>query len=713
MKKIYSLMAMLMVSAVGFAQGTMTEENATLSDMGYRLEKDVNWYEGTINGTVFYDPGYEYGSGVDCLSYTDASDNGIKLNNYSINQCINENMEWFYLQLTGNGITCEPGKNGLRSTKNERWIAVSGLRPGQILAIDISNSDEAQFVPNSTACNAKTEWADTMTDPLQVVEITSEVHAIQELAGDGTVDTFRYFKVNEDNTTGWMYAKFNGKSVTSIWRMQIWSSNDDAEAVSAPVYSMKGVDGTARWIRIKPGQSTLNNEVRTYYSVDGSEPLYLEDTDEIDHYDPIIDPETGDTIGQEPVYKKIAKQEGGEWGDYLYDTTLGDEAFVAISESDDEDGDGFVTLKSRSITEGGVFSDVTEATYQVGEIVLNGPSLTLISMNGIERNYKIGWDNNTLCGEEYTLVAEIDGGGSNPVAVGDVILATKSVKVTVEAAGYTTGETEIEVLNPDVEYFVKEDGKYNWDFTTFTDEQLEKINQTYVTGGIYYPDPEDSTKVITYTREEFLLGETEAGEEIPDAAEALYGSFGWDQLDSRMAGRHWRVMLTDTLTTTSSEGTDSVYYTFSFGEDHVGLFHDGLVLDCPMAGTYPDNWSAMAIFDNGNGLYCVTKPTFTIPEVKYGEYVAYSTNKTAACEPAQDNWDGETTTYGFTKTLDKESYIYTIAVYTTENLPDNIAAPMNNAEFQKINAIYNLAGQQVARDYKGVVIKNGKKYLQK
>lgn len=101
-------MAMLMVSAVGFAQGTMTEENATLSDMGYRLEKDVNWYEGTINGTVFYDPGYEYGSGADCLSYTDASDNGIKLNNYSINQCINENMEWFYLQLTGNGITCEP-----------------------------------------------------------------------------------------------------------------------------------------------------------------------------------------------------------------------------------------------------------------------------------------------------------------------------------------------------------------------------------------------------------------------------------------------------------------------------------------------------------------------------------------------------------------------------------------------------------------------------
>ena len=28
-------------------------------------------------------------------------------------------------------------------------------------------------------------------------------------------------------------------------------------------------------------------------------------------------------------------------------------------------------------------------------------------------------------------------------------------------------------------------------------------------------------------------------------------------------------------------------------------------------------------------------------------------------------------------------------------------------------AIYNLAGQQVSKDYKGVVVKNGKKFIQK
>ena len=717
MKKFYSLLGALMLSSVSFAQGTMTSENAFLEQMGFRLEKDVNWYEGTLNGTPFYAEDYEYGSGNDCLSYT-ASSTGIALNAYTINQCTNDNMEWFNLQLTGNGIICTPGVKGLASTKNERWIAISGLRANQIIAIDLSDTTKTQFVANSTACNSKTGWADTMTEPLQVYELTDSIHALQELAEEGSSDTFRYFQVNPDNdtTTGWLYAKFNGKSATNMWHMQIWSDKNDAEVVSAPVFSMKGVYDTARWIAVKPGVSTFGNEVRTYYSTDGSEPLYLKDTDVIDYYEYTYDDETGEVIDSVAVYVKVAEQNLGEWGDFLYDASAGDDAYISIDPSMDDDGDGFVTLKARSITDDGVFSDVYEQTYEVGAIVLNAPTLTLVGLDGVDRKYQIGWDNNTLCSEDYYLTTVIDGGNETlEFAVGDVISATQSIQITVSSEGYEDGTTNMDVLEPNVDYYAKDGEKNIWDFQNLSEEQIEKINQQYVIGGKYV-DPEDSTIVLTYTREEYLNGETADGEPIPESVEPVYGAYGWDTADSRNTNRHWRTMLTDTTYVDSSTGiADSAVYVFSYAEDQVDLFHDGLGVEASVGGTYPSCYSAMAIFVDGSGLYCMTKGTFTLPEVKYGEYVVFSSSAGTTCEGAQATWDADTqtTSYGYTKSVNSGAYLYSISVYTTENLPDSIDRVSSSLKPAVSKHVYNLAGQQVDASYRGIVIKNGKKYLAK
>ena len=213
------------VSAANIIKEYSTAPNATLAEMGYTIEKDVNWYEGTVNGVSFLPDGYVFGSGVDALSYT-AADNGIILNGYGINQCTNKGLEWFYLQLTSSGITCEPGVNGLRSTKNERWIAINGLKANQIIAVELTDVTETQFVVNSTDCSNKTGWSDALTDPLQVFEITDSIHNIQELAGNGISNSYRFFRVNPAGN-GWMYAKFNGKSPNNMLQMQIWSPKQD------------------------------------------------------------------------------------------------------------------------------------------------------------------------------------------------------------------------------------------------------------------------------------------------------------------------------------------------------------------------------------------------------------------------------------------------------------------------------------------------------
>ena len=66
----------------------------------------------------------------------------------------NEGLEFLSVHTMKDQMHLVPG-TGLRSTGNERWIAIKDLREGQILTFDISNQDSTQFIVNSNACFGK------------------------------------------------------------------------------------------------------------------------------------------------------------------------------------------------------------------------------------------------------------------------------------------------------------------------------------------------------------------------------------------------------------------------------------------------------------------------------------------------------------------------------------------------------------------------------
>lgn len=70
------------------------------------------------------------------------------------------------------------------------------------------------------------------------------------------------------------------------------------------------------------------------------------------------------------------------------------------------------------------------------------------------------------------------------------------------------------------------------------------------------------------------------------------------------------------------------------------------------------------------------------------------------------NGDKETSIYPFT--LDVKSISRIETTYTPTGISNTVVAPV-----AKSSKIYNLAGQQVDTSYKGVVVKDGKKYVQK
>ena len=365
MKKIYALIASaLMMLPFSASAQTMTTDNTVLTDWGYRLEKDVNFVEGTVNETPI----------VPSHSITWGAVESYKINKQAVTRFANEGLEFMGVNVAGNGIDWPEGK-GLRSTRNERWIVVNDLRVGQIVALDISNTDTVQFVVNSDACNDGTGWADNLVDPLIVEPISGSVHEIQELAEEGSADTYRYFKVINE---GPMFAKFNGKTQNFIYRMQIWSKNDDPEAVSSPSLKMVGVNGDARNIEFKPGVSTYGNEVKTYYAFEGNDPVYLKDSEEIDHYEytyevdaegnPVLD-ENGNPVKADStaVYKQVIDLDSfaeiGEYGDNLFNP---EDGAVSVSANDDEDGDGIVIVKAASVSSEGNLSQIVTINVVFG-----------------------------------------------------------------------------------------------------------------------------------------------------------------------------------------------------------------------------------------------------------------------------------------------------------------------------------------------------------
>lgn len=693
MKKFYALVASaLMMLPFSASAQTMTTENSILEEWGYRLEKDVNFVEGTVNEKPIVPN--------DQLKWGDVE--SYKINQQAVTRLANEGLEFMGVNVAGNGINMLAGK-GLQSTKNERWIVVNDLRVGQIVALDISNKDTVQFVVNSNACNANTGWADNLVDPLIVEPISGSVHELQEIAEPGSADAIRYFKVINE---GAMFAKFNGKTPNYLYRMQIWAKNDEPEAVTAPSIKMVGVNGDARNIEFKSGESTYGNEVKTYYAFEGNDPVYLKDSEEVDHYEytyeldgdgnPVIGEDGNPVIiDQTPVYKKVIDMDavaeaGGEFGDYVFNPEDGS---VAVSAGDDEDGDGIVIIKYASVSSEGAVSQIMTTSMNIGEIQLNAPTLSLVSFSGFDRKYKIGWANNTLCGEDYMFVIETGEGGYSEteanVGIGELVSSAKSIKVTVKVEGYADGIGEIaEVDVKDVDVKVRTDlgngqnEEHNWDFCTLTQEVLEMVKGKT---DYWYLPGENGEVVKTYTEEEY---EQLSPEESKGLVQVLK-YFGWDAVDSRNLSRHWRTWIPE-YEVVDGEQTETILST-SYAEDQTGLLN-GLVVD----NDHP-KYSTIAIFTNKAGLYFMSKGTIVVENVAYGEYVAVTTNTGTTITQYLD------TENPFTFNVKQDTYVHSIDVYTYDNLPDNVEC-ITAPDASQRTAIYTIGGVEVKAPAKGINI---------
>lgn len=718
MRKLYSIIAaaLLMFPASLMAQ-TMTEENAILDQEGYRLEKDVNFRDGFVNGKeIVPNNGLQFGVTED-----------YKINNYQPQRVTNEGLEFMSIQLAGNGIDLVNGQ-GLKSIKNERWIVINDLREGQIVAFDISGTED-QFVANSNACNGNTGWADTFVDPLIVEEISGSIHELQEIAAGNTgaegetsaADTYRYYKVINN---GAMFAKFNGKQVNYIYRMQIWSPKGEAEVVSTPSLKLTKVNGDARSLEFKAGESTLNKACTTWYGIvdRGEVALFLEDTEEIDHYEYeyqydgegniVYENDEPVIISQTPVYKKKFTDEAltsGEYGANMYNPEDGS---IDVYASDDEDGDGFVEIQAATVSETGMFSDVITLRVSVGEITLNAPTLTLTGINGDRRTYTVSWTNNTLCGEDWQIYVT---GDDEEVAVeydlntiGEPVTVTKNITAVVRVEGYTDGVYTIdEVEGKGIDMRLSEvvgngeNEAHNWDFQNLSEGTLAKINLQVVDH--YAVLDAEGNELRTYTVEQ------EANEQIPEddlgVIVAVPQYFGWDGADSRNAARHWRTWI-PTYEEDEQGNPTTTIVSSTYAEDLTGMFN-GLVVD----NTH-DSYSTMAIFTDASGLFFMSRGTVEVSGLNYGEYVMTSSSAGTSVEQYLDA-TGAPLSLGFGNGV----YLYSIDVFTYDSLPDAINAVENG--LAKKGLVYSIDGRIVNRNgqinglQKGLYIINGQKVMVK
>lgn len=723
MRKFYSLIAFVVLSVVSLtasaAYDLPEDETAFLATEAYnmRLVKAYNFVDWTVNGEAIEGTGFTFGEQNVALPLMNLTAGGpFPVTNVGL-----ENMyaQGTYLRKTANGMDTS-GQSG------PRWIGFNGMSKGTVIVIQATvgstnkgeqryndeNGNSEFIIANAYRYNVNSDWAmhfyNENDQSMQVEVITDEVHAAQdadlEEGQESKADGFFYFRVLED---GPVYFAVGRNAV--VQGIQFWMSNDAAEAITPPSMKVVGVDGEARQLEFKPGESTYGNKVVTYYSTDGDDPVFLKDSEEIDHYE-----------GDDPVYKKVLDEsqfvKDDETGTIWYGPNApfnAEDGYIYVDASDDEDGDGKVTVKAVSVSESTrVISAIQEIEVYVGEIQLNEPTLTLAGINGTERTYKMTWNNNTLCGEPYDFIFENGEDlyveyewdsetNSNP-AFDATFSSETTIKMTVRVEGYIDGVTEIEVYEAGENYSpIAEEGEHDWDFQNLTQEQLNMINQQVIDH--YYIEDEDGNVKATYTIEEFEAGVGDDGTDLlGDNVLPAYFVCGWDGSDSRNNARHWRTWIPTYELDDNSQPTTTIASS-AYAEDKTGLL-DGLTLD----NNHP-SYSTMAIFTDKSGLFFMSKGTLKVNEVKYGQIVVLTTN-TGVTVAKVDN-----APEGYEFTIGQGTYVYSIDIVTPDVLPEVpeelVGVEGVKAADAKKGVRYNLAGQRVNKAYKGLVIEDGKVLL--
>lgn len=720
MKKLYLLLvAALICTAANAANTTVKVTQEALAFLeGYNVSKIYDFVNWTINGEAI--------EGEWTMS-TDAA--GFKANNWAgaaqtMYQCKTEGLTQLYSSDTGGirprTIANENGKacGIFNGASGGRAFSIADLKATMIVAIQRGTNDAAKPITSTYLSTSATNFA---------VEITDSIHAIQEAVdadgdgeADGVNDGLFYYRMITDGRIDLVFERSHW-----IAAYAVLTDASMAEYVTSPVLKLAGVYETMRNIAVEPGTSSLGNAVETYYAFEGADPLFMVETEEIESIDTVfvIDETTGEKIIESTtinyVRKPVYNEEFECWGENIYDPEVG--STLDISEADDEDMDGFVTVKAVSITAEGVMSEIVEVKFAVNAITLNAPTLTLVGMEGTNRNYKIGWANNTLCGEEFQIIYETAEGFVNEEAtIGEIISTAEGVTVTVKVNGYLDGVLDFQDIdNEGIEYARKNtefaaEGKNDWEFQKLTTEQYQKI-RGQILDYAYSVNAEGDTTF--YSVEEYESGEIA----IPEGTVEVYKHFGWWWDGGTNDRATWGVLM-DTVWTDDTK-TEYTIENVRYEEDLVGIFHSGLSIDCPPNAK---NNSCIMIYCDQKpelGLYMMAKCTVNIEGLNYGEYVTMATGwgGSTYVNTTETTCDMVTTDGLFSKSFGQGVHIMNINVYTSENLPDAIEKVEDNSA--NYANVFSIDGRMVRKNanvgtalnglQKGIYIMNGKKYLVK
>lgn len=687
MRKIYYLILVALLCICGgstLKAQTLDPEVVASYFEGYSVTKDYDFIAWTLNDEAM---------GTLAVSSTAAD---FKVNNFAVYAATNEGMTDFYFQNAAQTYKRD-GYGIYNFGSGGRSISIASLKAGMVIVIEAVQGQT--YALNFTAINS--DDVDCLTD------------SIHEAQGEAA-DAYTYFRMKTDGRLD--YSLSRGCYIRSL---VILADDSSEEYVTTPTQKLYSVYNETRIIAVGAGESSKGNSVTTWYTTDGTDPIYMVDTENVLRNDTIYatnedgsyqyDSDSNLVIESiTTVYEQVPaiNPESDEYGSStaeIYDHSLGDESAFTISPEEDIDGDGYVTVKVASITAGGVMSEISTMNYEIGEIALNAPTLTLVGMDGAERTYQVGWNNNTLCGESYYMVFEADDDiVTEEGTVGETITAASMIKVTVVVEGYSDGVFETVVLNPGTEYKRKyadneSAGNHDWDFVNVDEEILSKIKGEILDYWYVIDENGDTAKWAT---------EDDIPSEI-EVATAKYKDYGWWYDASR--SRAWLSVIVDTIT---DEATGDVTYNAYYVEDKSGLF-DGLSISC---GPNANNNSCIGLYTNAAGLYLMDRSTLGIEDLVYGEYYIISTNEGIICD--------ECPVGGLTElSLNRYLYIYYIDLYTTEDLPDNINTTESINPILTGN-IYSVDGKTVILNSKnikediktlpnGFYLSNGNKYYVK
>lgn len=711
MRKFYSLITAVLLcvaSSVKAVEVTLTKEHAIPEN--YTVTHLYNFLAGTVDdGEQTIPDGLKLSA--------DKAD--FKLNKFDAFQVLNEGFECFWIQI-GTGAINRDAARGLRNYgSGARYFSISGLKEGQIVVIEGGSTSTREYSVTPSSTNAE-----SLTDSIHAVQNASDNDEDGE--PDNINDGYTYLRITEDGRLDLALSRDGYVSAVAVM-----IAVGAPEIIETPIQKLAAVDGAYRKIEVKSSPSSYGNPVKIYYSLDGSNPIHMRDTEVELSRDTtfvtneetgeiVIDEATGEpmvdhidiTYVQEPV-----QDETGEWGDWIYENE------IEISDGDDYDGDGLVTVKVASITDEGVMSGVSSLTYSVGEIVLNTPVLTLVGMNETARNYQLSWTNNTLCEEDYSFTYEANTGEAGEMVIGDIISLTDGVVVTVSAEGYSDGVLVMnEVAEQGRAYTRKNaelaaEGQHDWEFQNLSEDMIKKLEgkvvDYYYT--LTYDENGEVIDTVKYDAEKIDNGEIDE----PDNMETAYKYYGWDGIavgkDYTRTTLH---VIVDTLVNEETgEKTTNAYY----DEEKTGIFN-GLTISCPPNAA---NNSCIIMYTSTNlGVYFMSKSTINVENTAYGEFVVmglgsggsnYTTRTWSSCE-MNGNPDGP-----YSVNLAAGMHVFYIDIYTSNDLPDVIEkVEGNNATFANV---YSIDGRLVRANAnvgnalnglaKGIYIMNGKKYLVK